>query len=210
MFQYISCYSLSAWKAKGLALHTSFNTSHITLYQTSGTGTDRRKQVSIHLMLLFIDGTLIGHHTITLFQYISCYSLSVKAVQTFPVYTRFNTSHVTLYRLMQNSYQATSPFQYISCYSLSLPLTGFRCWLLRFNTSHVTLYRVSESDTFRTLWTFQYISCYSLSKKSCIHICCFMVSIHLMLLFIDIVNVRMDKPKKFQYISCYSLSGICG
>ena len=165
MFQYISCYSLSAWKAKGLALHTSFNTSHITLYQTSGTGTDRRKQVSIHLMLLFIDGTLIGHHTITLFQYISCYSLSVKAVQTFPVYTRFNTSHVTLYRLMQNSYQATSPFQYISCYSLSLPLTGFRCWLLRFNTSHVTLYRVSESDTFRTLWTFQYISCYSLSKN---------------------------------------------
>ena len=130
-------------------MHTSFNTSHITLYQTSGTGTDRRKQVSIHLMLLFIDGTLIGHHTITLFQYISCYSLSVKAVQTFPVYTRFNTSHVTLYRLMQNSYQATSPFQYISCYSLS--------------------------------------------KKSCIHICCFMVSIHLMLLFIRRSRQKLQK-----------------
>ena len=232
-------------------MHTSFNTSHITLYQTSGTGTDRRKQVSIHLMLLFIDGTLIGHHTIALFQYISCYSLSVtlpdnygtfwkfqyiscyslsmyesysdhfkkefqyiscyslsvKAVQTFPVYTRFNTSHVTLYRLMQNSYQATSPFQYISCYSLSLPLTGFRCWLLRFNTSHVTLYqashltnirshrrfntshvtlyRVSESDTFRTLWTFQYISCYSLSEDR---------------------DRNCKKVQAFQYISCYSLS----
>ena len=168
MFQYISCYSLSAWKAKGLALHTSFNTSHITLYQTSGTGTDRRKQVSIHLMLLFIDGTLIGHHTITLFQYISCYSLSVKAVQTFPVYTRFNTSHVTLYRLMQNSYQATSPFQYISCYSLSGVRIGhiqdtmdFSIHLMLlfiekelypyllfygFNTSHVTLYRYCKCE----------------------------------------------------------------
>ena len=150
MFQYISCYSLSAWKAKGLALHTSFNTSHITLYQTSGTGTDRRKQVSIHLMLLFIGK--------------GCSNFSC-------LYT----------------------FQYISCYSLSLPLTGFRCWLLRFNTSHVTLYRVSESDTFRTLWTFQYISCYSLSKKSCIHICCFMVSIHLMLLFIRRSRQKLQK-----------------
>ena len=163
MFQYISCYSLSAWKAKGLALHTSFNTSHITLYQTSGTGTDRRKQVSIHLMLLFIGRILRNVTNGTEFQYISCYSLSDYIQNGTTVDQSFNTSHVTLYRragsalpggkesfntshvtlYQEFGYDPEWPemFQYISCYSLSPPLSFF------LNTQHV----------------FQYISCYSLS-----------------------------------------------
>ena len=141
-------------------------------------------QVSIHLILLFIRPLELALTAVSKFQYISCYSLSVKAVQTFPVYTRFNTSHVTLYRLMQNSYQATSPFQYISCYSLS----------------------EDRDRNCKKVQAFQYISCYSLS-----HFLIFLadrsfVSIHLMLLFISIVSAIPSAASLFQYISCYSLS----
>ena len=141
-FQYISCYSLS-----------------VTLPDNYGTFW-KFQYISCYSLSMYES---YSDHFKKEFQYISCYSLSVKAVQTFPVYTRFNTSHVTLYRLMQNSYQATSPFQYISCYSLSGVRIGhiqdtmdFSIHLMLlfiekelypyllfygFNTSHVTLYR---------------------------------------------------------------------
>ena len=164
MFQYISCYSLSAWKAKGLALHTSFNTSHITLYQTSGTGTDRRKQVSIHLMLLFIGKGCSNFSCLYTFQYISCYSLSINAkfisshkpvsihlmllfiekeLYPYLLFYGFNTSHVTLYQKIA---------------------TEIAKRYKRFNTSHVTLYPISSYFSQIDL-SFQYISCYSLSAS---------------------------------------------
>ena len=168
MFQYISCYSLSAWKAKGLALHTSFNTSHITLYQTSGTGTDRRKQVSIHLMLLFIGKGCSNFSCLYTFQYISCYSLSINA--------KFISSHkpVSIHLMLLFIVAAdrfpvlVAAFQYISCYSLSGVRIGhiqdtmdFSIHLMLlfiekelypyllfygFNTSHVTLYRYCKCE----------------------------------------------------------------
>ena len=162
-------------------------------------------QVSIHLILLFIRPLELALTAVSKFQYISCYSLSVKAVQTFPVYTRFNTSHVTLYRLMQNSYQATSPFQYISCYSLSGVRIGhiqdtmdFSIHLMLlfiekelypyllfygFNTSHVTLYQKIATEIakrykrFNTSHVTLYPSFFQFSQ-------------------IDL---------SFEYISCYSL-----
>ena len=211
-------------------MHTSFNTSHITLYQTSGTGTDRRKQVSIHLMLLFIDGTLIGHHTITLFQYISCYSLSVKAVQTFPVYTRFNTSHVTLYRFCRSDSNHRNPVSihlmllFISIspallsqhFDVSIHLmllfiifAQINCnFLYSFNTSHVTLYQHLEqpSSSARSCFNTSHVTLYLPSLVGTLSV--INVSIHLMLLFIGEHFNGQDVTITFQYISCYSLSEI--
>ena len=58
-----------------------------------------------------------------LFQYISCYSLSLKA------YTKV---------------QKQMMFQYISCYSLSRPEGLLSALNAGFNTSHVTLYQYPE------------------------------------------------------------------
>ena len=98
---------------------------------------------------------------------------------------RFNTSHVTLYRLENFA----TPFPFASFNTSHVTLYPPEDWWSqdldgRFNTSHVTLYLAYiEGDTVQFL-LFQYISCYSLSrwgeergKRSS-------VSIHLMLLFI--------------------------
>ena len=76
-----------------------FNTSHVTLYPLQGC-------------------TL---NSCSMFQYISCYSLS----------------EFHFFR-----YSVNPPFQYISCYSLSNEDKKWHCNYLRFNTSHVTLYQL--------------------------------------------------------------------
>ena len=53
-FQYISCYGLSSLASYDVALNPDFNTSHVTVYQRSGWWINRRKKISIHLMLRFI------------------------------------------------------------------------------------------------------------------------------------------------------------
>ena len=138
-FQYISCYSLSA--QKDLYWHRIF--------------------VSIHLMLLFIkdvDEIIYTHvcfntshvtlyhaywypHVLSgVFQYISCYSLSVKQGNTNTEKYSFNTSHVTLYLVRIVGRLWKSKFQYISCYSLSSTWDMRSTTSKSFNTSHVTLY----------------------------------------------------------------------
>ena len=97
-FQYISCYSLS---------NTSIRFPPV-------------KMVSIHLMLLFIEGTLQDGNVKEGFQYISCYSLSAS---------------IPSLKIISQA------FQYISCYSLSSTCFPKKMWFLSFNTSHVTLYR---------------------------------------------------------------------
>ena len=124
---------------------------------------------------------------------------------TLVCFCRFNTSHVTLYHFSLEHL--------------------FIVWT-RFNTSHVTLYPVNHSG-FSSLEKFQYISCYSLSKKKLLSNMFFVVSIHLMLLFITKLYYIISHIKgfntshvtlylsyfsdnafyvQFQYISCYSLS----
>ena len=98
----------------------------------------------------------------------------------------FNTSHVTLYR---RGYDMS----YMSKRS--------------FNTSHVTLYQ--RRDTTEQLESaFQYITCYSLSVIRYNTPESSSVSIHHMLLFIDIQLATIPDNPMFQYITCYSLSGI--
>ena len=97
-----------------------------------------------------------------MFQYISCYSLSVSL--SFGLYEDrcFNTSHVTLYHPLQNS-----SLDVLACFNTSHVTLYQNIWIdksdiLCFNTSHVTLYRRSTRLTARHTG----------------------VSIHLMLLFI--------------------------
>ena len=98
----------------------------------------------------------------------------------------FNTSHVTLYPWTPMEMQPPKTFQYISCYSLS---SWEFCHAISFcEFQYISCYSLSSrglmiSGSWRT---FQYISCYSLS---CIYRrryrSIFIVSIHLMLLFIS-------------------------
>ena len=118
-FQYISCYSLSGFVQYPIFNCNSFNTSHVTLYLISRRKSLQSSSVSIHLMLLFIgdadaaqsgdeDSFDTSHVTLYLvqpdfyllvdvFQYISCYSLSLTRPCFFAAFSSFNTSHVTLY-----------------------------------------------------------------------------------------------------------------
>ena len=140
-----------------------FNTSHVTLYPTSGW--DLTSPVTFQYISCYSLSEMVkfDYYAIYMFQYISCYSLSLRPQENIPCQTRFNTSHVTLYPEVHPVSDPSSTFQYISCYSLSL------CWcaVLRitfgFNTSHVTLYRY-------------YANLIRQMKR---------VSIHLMLLFIQ-------------------------
>ncbi len=118
-----------------------FNTSHVTLY---------------HGKKDKMDG-------LRLFQYITCYSLSLLPSFLSSRGVRFNTSHVTLYRYWVKTFNSGISFQYITCYSLSKDANG----------------KILKSTEF------QYITCYSLShhETNAAHHGC-PVSIHHMLLFI--------------------------
>ena len=97
-----------------------------------------------------------------LFQYISCYCLSYSLQRAFHRFPYFNTSHVTVYPYAALVSSFIAPFQYISCYCLSL--SGLHChqYHTDFNTSHVTVYRVQRTEAWNRVF----------------------ISIHLMLLFI--------------------------
>ena len=144
--------------------------------------------------------------SITIFQYISCYCLSLLPFRLYDPVLLFQ--YISCYCLSSPGFNvglSYSRFQYISCYCLSLIgvhfqrghrisihlmllfiISGFiiprvKC---HFNTSHVTVYlghRVMEliKDIF------QYISCYCLSRRRKDNGEHEFISIHLMLLFIN-------------------------
>ena len=143
-FQYISCYSLSALV---LSWRENRNVSiHLMLLFIVDCKSCKRSFsiVSIHLMLLFIE---IMEHRETAKNCVSIHLMLLfiwyrMQGHLFPN-SRFNTSHVTLYRLSD-------------CQNNQLHI--------RFNTSHVTLYRIRTWLINRSGISFQYISCYSLSR----------------------------------------------
>ena len=143
-FQYITCYSLSMAGQFQNLLKGSFNTSHVTLYQLTVHIRPAWYNVSIHHMLLFIVGVGLVVPPPPSFQYITCYSLSNKWEESTLREKRFNTSHVTLYRLRM--------------WKLSDICTSF-------NTSHVTLYQIPKQRIRACGVLFQYITCYSLSNE---------------------------------------------
>ena len=167
MFQYISCYSLSASAERITVLYPKFQ--YISCYSLSrkgmGYGTSGMR-VSIHLMLLFIWLCLYKVSCGLMFQYISCYSLSVMAGTQGTFRTSFNTSHVTLYLILRgldSLYRVRFNTSHVTLYRPSSGLE--KCSQDRFNTSHVTLYLIALQLVL-DVWSFQYISCYSLSLCS--------------------------------------------
>ena len=64
----------------------SFNTSHVTLYLVMLRSPHELTKVSIHLMLLFIEIVKLSGLGEDAFQYISCYSLSVRGGNRKTVY----------------------------------------------------------------------------------------------------------------------------
>ena len=79
----------------------------------------------------------------TMFQYISCCSLSTSPIFFTIKLTRFNTSHVVVYLRFPNpKFNYAGSFQYISCCSLSLIVEHITLKKLSFNTSHVVVYHM--------------------------------------------------------------------
>ena len=142
--------------------------------------------VSIHLMLLFIELLSARIWIAFVFQYISCYSLSLaKEIAEMAIDLFQYISCYSLSELAKGYEAAYILFQYISCYSLSMISSVHLKITKCFNTSHVTLYRQSISLLHLYL-KFQYISCYSLSIIETLWNVKKFVSIHLMLLFISL------------------------
>ena len=160
-----------------------FNTSHVTLYLVASS------------LLMMLAGFNTSHVT-----------LYLKREEFFEsLETSFNTSHVTLYPAVPvPSPDVLVTFQYISCYSLSEPEKLKIIDDFSFNTSHVTLYPVNDRRCFCEIM-FQYISCYSLSVCFCFLFCAFLVSIHLMLLFIvlDVSSYQIELSFNTSHVTLY-------
>ena len=140
-FQYIPCYGLSRAAPPVLIKACNFNTSHVTVYRSVADPQSRQFFISIHPMLRFILDTDRYSENGTKFQYIPCYGLSGRQVKEGEILLDFNTSHVTVYRLIHRIYFISRQFQYIPCYGLSREATN------------------GNEDKSQ----FQYIPCYGLS-----------------------------------------------
>ena len=187
-FQYISCCSLS--------FYSSIN-------KKSG------EQVSIHLMLQFIQHSDAQRNSKLSFQYISCCSLSNYRMLVQKKNFSFNTSHVVVYRRKSRKRRKTA-ISFNTSHVVVYPQKNFlpHQFYYRFNTSHVVVYLDSLSrrcgismfqyisccslSVLHTRWRtilswFQYISCCSLSKRERRYNQSLKVSIHLMLQFIGLI-----------------------
>ena len=165
--------------------------------------------ISIHLMLLFIDVNEILFGPYVLFQYISCYCLSMIGLAK-------GDDHPV--------------FQYISCYCLSVFLISLQKAVIHFNTSHVTVYHtpiiVLGSSTFISihlmlLFIFQivvaqhreaYFNTSHVTVYLFRHLILFLLfqnfnTSHVTVYPERIFGVSHD-GNTFQYISCYCLSSV--
>ena len=162
IFQNISCYCLSKRTDRGI----------------------KDKNISKHLMLLFIFGISAIAPVASTFQNISCYCLSAFPVVRALMLFYFKTSHVIVYHPQLTMYPFAILFQNISCYCLSGNWLT-RCKILfHFKTSHVIVYR--------------WMVCISREFMK--------ISKHLMLLFIPDNMISVIDVNLFQNISCYCLS----
>ena len=145
---------------------TDFNTSHVTvyhLYVLSLIFLTRFQYISCYC--LSMQEGITGHDARG-FQYISCYCLSSLLHTGEKKNTNFNTSHVTVYLPHWSSEQAFLPHfntSHVTVYQKSG--TWLKSLNSYFNTSHVTVYLMANDGTWGP-WV---------------------ISIHLMLLFIQVV-----------------------
>ena len=141
-FQYITCYSLSKKRVRKNTGRILFQ--YITCYSLSPPSPVSAPPTEVFQYITCYSLSFrweLHSVTVFLFQYITCYSLSIELADKVLPKNRFNTSHVTLYRLqirrpgnrkhvsihhmllfiMNERYSPTleNLFQYITCYSLS-------------------------------------------------------------------------------------------
>ena len=123
--------------------HLNFNTSHVTVYPHRPCLFYTVSFISIHLMLLFIIFWRVNISILILFQYISCYCLSIRAVHNILI-TEISIHLMLLFIINTDSFVTVyRKFQYISCYCLSLEDYVLEIKKHNFNTSHVTVYLTS-------------------------------------------------------------------
>ena len=187
-----------------------FNTSHVTVYQFLIRCIECWILISIHLMLLFIGELSAEIAALNIFQYISCYCLSLSGVlQTDTTdisihlmllfirndkaskccVVHFNTSHVTVYHTFVHF---NTPLFVISIHLMLLFIRiSAICGCYGYNISiHLMLLFIDTNDPFEVGDTiFQYISCYCLSSQRIPVHDILQISIHLMLLFIYIATL---------------------
>ena len=227
-FQYISCYCLSRLLCR---LHTGCRISiHLMLLFILAypCADSHHCGISIHLMLLFIRVGFFQILSIIKFQYISCYCLSLSSTLVDRMCMDFNTSHVTVYLYsgykvkndigdfntshvtvypFANLFASTVPaFQYISCYCLSLSDHLTIGKTTYFNTSHVTVYLYYLSPCIPIYLISIHLMLLFIDLFDISPLCSTSISIHLMLLFINIFFPKFFRKLIFQYISCYCLS----
>ena len=206
-FQYISCYSLSAFLL--LFCHNISTFQYISCYSLSASGTAKFfgqimfQYISCYSLSLIL---FASFQQISKFQYISCYSLSMPVQHQLPDIVSVSIHLMLLFISHQCHIVTLSYLVSIHLMLLFISKTQIlESCNVGFNTSHVTLYQlILGTDNYEIL--FQYISCYSLSAQQNKSTCNFDVSIHLMLLFICSVSSGSISSTSFQYISCYSLS----
>ena len=119
-FQYISCYCLSSSFVHSAFRKSNFNTSHVTVYprrRHTESFSLRFQYISCYCLSACPDVVLEVAYS---FQYISCYCLSFFSFVDMVKSAYFNTSHVTVYHLATHELFAFAAFQYISCYCLSI------------------------------------------------------------------------------------------
>ena len=182
-FQYISCYCLSNEKYEQMKQALAFQ--YISCYCLSTMVWPRvwKWNISIHLMLLFIESAIVPSTSLVDFNtsHVTVYRCSVpieseeidisihlmllfinnRPERTFQN-THFNTSHVTVYRSRLSVSDWTNSISiHLMLLFISISIRSFT-YNSYFNTSHVTVYHPVDSRH-RCGCLFQYISCYCLS-----------------------------------------------
>ena len=166
---------------------TSFNTSHVVIYPKTRS---------------------ILRSELSTFQYISCCYLSFN----FPTATKSATIvsiHLMLLfiRLMKTDIHVQMLVSIHLMLLFILWVNPFRIIVCQFQ--YISCCYLSDAQVFEDTFAgmFQYISCCYLSNLSVSLLLCFLlVSIHLMLLFIDLNLKEPLHLSSFQYISCCYLS----
>ena len=214
-FQYISCYCLSHKEYEGW--YESIKFQYISCYCLSVTSlySIYVMHISIHLMLLFICGTVTGHDR--------CHQISIhlmllficRMVSNLDNWIYFNTSHVTVYPYWKitsyylslisihlmllfilaffHCFSAPSLFQYISCYCLSKDKREPQQVQTDFNTSHVTVY-LKINNAFSKFHNISiHLMLLFIIMPESIWALHSWISIHLMLLFIAYPEQRCDR-----------------
>ena len=139
-------------------------------------------------MLLFIKHCKNYKSKNHMFQYISCYSLSMCCVYGVVDPCRFNTSHVTLYLFQTVPRSPVSPVS-IHLMLLFIAASATEMLISPSVSIHLMLLFIRNQTAHAQMQKgFQYISCYSLSMYPSVSKTSTPVSIRLMLLFIPMVH----------------------